>query len=103
MILEGPAGVLFTSSKSVWQMQLRLCVFGVESSAVLYIWRLQEYASGLDQSSFVTSDYLIGIGFGCRVLRMFPRVDYWSSFVACDCLIGVAFVSIMLCMLPKVE
>jgi len=38
IILEGPVGVLFTSSKIVWQMHLRLCVFSVESSAVLHIW-----------------------------------------------------------------
>jgi len=62
-------------------MHLRLCVFSVESSAVLHIWRLQEYTSGLDQSSCVISDCLIGVGCGRRVLCMLPRVDYWSSFL----------------------
>lgn len=95
--------MLLTSSKIVWQMRLWLCVFRVESPAVLHIWRLQEYPCGLDRSSFVASDYLIGVGFGCRVLCMLPRIDYLSSFVASDYLTGVAFGSIMLCILPRVE
>lgn len=93
--------MLFTSSKVVGRCDYGFISLGWSCHLFLYIWQLQEYPSGLDQSSFVASDYLIS--FGCRVLCMLPRVDYWSSFVVCDYVIGVAFGSIMLCILPRVE
>ena len=74
-----------------WNCQL-FCIFGGCKSILLAYW-----------SSFVASDYLIGVGFGSRVLCTLPRAAYWSSFVASDYLIGVSFGSRVLCVLPRVE